>query len=62
MADTTIATDIHQALDVQLNFRTKITFYFVLGTNDLTNLGCLVIRPVFYFQVLVNTCFIQNFC
>ena len=62
MAHATIATDVHQTLDVQLNFRAEVTFHFVLSTNDLTNLGCLIIRPVFYFQVSVNTCFIQYFC
>ena len=59
---TTVATDIHQTFNIQLNLRAKITFYFVLCANDLTNLGSLIIRPVFYFQVSVNTCFIQNFC
>ena len=62
MANTTIATNIHQTLNVQLNLRAKITFHLILSTNDLTNLGSLIIRPVFYFQVSVNTCFIQNFC
>ena len=62
VTDTTVATNIHQTLDIQLNFRTKITFYFILSSNDLTNLTCLIISPVFYFQVSVNTCFVQNLC
>ena len=62
MTHTTVTTDIHQTLNVQLNLRTKVTFHFVLCANDLTNLGSLIIRPVFYFQVFVNTCFIQYFC
>ena len=62
MTNTTIATDIHQTFNIQLYLRAKITFYFILCANDLTNLGSLIISPVFYFQVLVNTCFIQNLC
>ncbi len=62
MTNTTVATDIHQTLNIQLNFRTEITFHFILSTNDFTNLCSLIIRPVFHFQVSVNTCFVQNLC
>ncbi len=62
MTYTTVATNIHQTFDIQLNFRTKVTFYFKFCTNDLTNLGSLIVRPVFHLQVLIYTSFIQNLC
>ena len=62
MTYTTVTTDIHQTLNVQLNFRAEVTFHLILSTNDLTNLGSLIIRPVLYLQVFINTCFVQNLC
>ena len=59
---STITTDIHQTLNVQLDFRTEITLHFVLSTNDLTNLGSLVIGPVFHFQASIYASLIQYFC
>ena len=59
MTHATIAANVHQALNVQLNLRTEISLYFILCTNNLTNLGSLIICPVFYFQVSVNTSLIQ---
>ena len=57
---TTVTTDIHQTFDVQLCFRTKITFYFVLCTDDLTDLSCLVIRPILYLDAWVYACLCQD--
>lgn len=54
MTHTAIATDVHQSLDVQLNFGAEVTLDLVFSTNDLTDLGCLVVVPVLYFQVSVN--------
>ena len=59
---TTIATDVHEALDVQLDFRAKVTFYLKLGTDDFTNLGCLVVSPVLHFDISVNAGLVQDFC
>ena len=60
MTDTTIATDIHQALDVELDFGTEVTFHLVLGADDFTNLTCLLVSPVLNFNVLVNSSLFQN--
>ena len=62
MTDATIATDIHQALDVHLNLRTEITFNFVLSTDNLTDSSSLIICPLAHLQVAVDTCFIQYLC
>ncbi|EJX04439.1 hypothetical protein EVA_07453 [gut metagenome] len=58
---TTIATDIHQTLDVQLNLRTKVTFNLEFSTNDLTDLSCLVVSPILHFDISVNASLIQDF-
>ena len=60
MTDATVATDVHQTLDVELYFCAEVTLDFVLGTDDLTDLTCLLVGPVFYFNVFVNTGFCQN--
>ncbi len=60
MTDATVATDIHESLDVQLYLRAQITFHFEFVTDDLTNAGSLVVAPVFHFDVLVHFCFLQD--
>ena len=60
MTDTTVTTDIHQTLDIQLNFRTQITFYLEVFTNYLTDFSGLFIIPIFNFDVLINTGLFQN--
>jgi len=62
MSDTTIATYIHKALDVHLDLRTEITFYFEFSADNFTDLGCLVIRPLVNLQVTANTCLVQYLC
>ena len=46
MTDATVAANIHQTLDVQLDLRTEITFYFVLSADNFADLGSLVITPL----------------
>ena len=62
MTNTTVATNIHQTFDVQLYFRTEVTFNLILSTNDLTDFSGLVIGPVFYMKVSVDAGFIQDLC
>ena len=38
MSQTTIATEILETLDVQLNFASQITFNLEVVLNDLTNI------------------------
>ena len=56
MTYTTVATDIHQSFDVELDYRAGFAFHFdtVIGdrTADRTH---LVVGPVLYFDVVVNT-------
>ena len=61
MTNTTIATNVHQTLDVHCNFRTEIAFDLILSTDYFTNLGSLVVRPFCYFLVTINSSLVQNF-
>ena len=62
MTDSTIATNIHQSLDIQLDLATEITFNFEFSADDFTDLGCLVISPLIDLQVTADTCLIQYLC
>jgi len=62
MTYSTIATDIHQALNVHLDLTAEITFNFEFSTDNFTDLGCLVVSPLADLQVAVNTGFIQYLC
>ena len=46
MTDTSVATDIHQTLDVHLNFTAKFTFGLVLVGNDVTDVVLFLVGPV----------------
>ena len=54
MTDTTVAADIHQSLDVELDFRTEITLNLEIALDHFTNGGCLIVSPVFHFNILVH--------
>ena len=60
VTDTPVATDVHQTLDVQLYFGTKVTLHLILGTDDFTYFCRLVVGPIFHFDVFVNAGFTQN--
>ncbi len=62
MTHTTIAANIHQTLDVQLDFGTKVTLHFELSADNFTDLGSLVVSPLVDLQVTANTGFIQYLC
>ncbi len=62
MAHSTIAADIHQTLNIQLNFRTEISLNFVLRTNHGTNITCLFVCPILHFNVFVNTGLSKDLC
>ena len=55
MTDTTIATNIHQSLDIQLDLATEITFYFEFSADDFTDFGCLVVTPLADLQVTADS-------
>jgi len=59
VADTPVATNVHQPLDVHLHLGAECTFEFVIG-NDLAQAGDLFVGPVFYLFVGINPGFGQN--
>lgn len=62
MTDSTITTNIHETLDVHLNLCTEITFNLKFSTDNLTDLGSLIVCPLAYLQVAADTGFIQYLC
>ena len=60
MTNATIATDIHQSLDVQRDFTAEVALNLVLGCYHLTDLTSLVVGPVTNLLVLVDTSLLQN--
>ena len=62
MTNSTIATNIHQSLDIQLDLRTEITFNFEFSADNFTDLSCLIVSPLVDFQVAAHACLIQYLC
>ena len=62
MTDATIATNIHQSLDIQLDLTAEITFYFEFSADNFTDFGGLIVTPLIDLQVTADTCLIQYLC
>lgn len=61
MTDAAVATDIHQALDIELNHRTALALDLDAHLGNLrTNGAYLLIGPVLYFDVVADTCAVKN--
>ena len=61
MTDAAIATDIHQALDVELNERTALALYLQTQVgNRRTNCTYLLIGPVLDLNLVADTCYVEN--
>ena len=60
VTDATIATDVHQSLDVHLDLAAQVTFHFVFVTDDFTHCGCLGIGPILDAGVLVDTSLLED--
>ena len=61
MTQATVAANVHQALDVELNFRAQCAFSFVLGSDDVTNLSGFRFAPVLHLFVDINASFGEDF-
>ena len=62
MTDTTIATNIHQSLDIQLDLTAEITFNLEFSADNFTDLSSLVVTPLVDLQVAAYACFVQYLC
>ena len=40
VTDASVATDVHKALDVELNLRTEVALYFIFSLDNFANGGC----------------------
>ena len=61
MTDATIATDIHQALDVELYQRTALALYFQTQvSNRRTNCTNLLIGPILDLDVVADASYVEN--
>jgi len=61
MAKTPVAADIHQALDVQLYFRTKLTLHLVLIFDELPDGFRLIVRPILWALIRIDVAARENF-
>lgn len=63
MADSTIAADLGQTLDIQSGLSSEVAFYQEVMVDAFTELGFFLIRKIFYSSVRVDTGFFENlFC
>ena len=60
MTDATIAADVHQTLDVHLNFTAEFTFSLILVRNDVTDGILLFVGPILNFLGRFNACLAQD--
>jgi hypothetical protein len=59
VTDAALATNVHQSLDVHLDFRAKLTFNADLR-DDFADLGDFVVGPILYTLVLGNRGLAEN--
>ena len=60
MTDSTVATDIHETLDVQLDGRTELAFNLVFCIDLSTDLGDLLVVPVSDFDCRIDAALLEN--
>jgi len=60
MAKTAVASNIKQSLDAHRNLTSKGSFYFEFCIDDVTNSSLLIIIPLVYFFVVIDSSFVQN--
>ena len=57
MADSAVASDFFQSLDVQLNLSSEITFYHLGRVDDFTDLLYFLTCQISYTGIRIHTCF-----
>ena len=62
MTYSTIATNIHQSLDIHLDLAAEITFNFEFSADYFTDFGCLIVRPLVNLEFTAYTCLVQYLC
>ncbi len=63
MANSAIATDLGQTLDIESGLSSEVAFHQEVMVNALTELGFFLIRKIFNSSVRIDTGFFENlFC
>ncbi len=60
VTNATVASNIHQSLDVKLDFAAEVSLYFVIAADYFADSCCLSVGPVFYFDVFVHSGFLKD--
>ena len=60
MADTAIATDVHQSLDVHLDGGTEFSLDLVFLIDEVTDQGNLLVIPVTDLDVVADTALVED--
>ena len=61
MADAPVATDVHQALDVELNGRAELAFHLVaLAGDHVTDRGDVLVAPILHLHVVADLSLLKN--
>ena len=60
MADTAIATDVHQSLDVHLDGGTELSLDLVFLVDEVTDQGNLLVIPVTDLDVVADTALVED--
>ena len=61
MSQATITTQIHQSLDVELNFASQITFNLHRLVDDCPDFADIAVREAVGPRVRINATLVQNF-
>ncbi len=61
MTDTSVTSDIHKTLDVQLSCGTELALNLILVCNRLSYCSNLVICPILHLDVAVDAVLIKDF-
>ena len=60
VTDATVATDVHEALDVKLDLAAEVTFHFVIAADYFADFSCLSVSPILNLDVNVDTGLLKN--
>jgi len=55
MSHTSVATDLNEPLDIELNFPLQVAFYLVLFLNNITKAAHLILGKLFHFSISAHS-------
>jgi hypothetical protein len=60
MADATVAADLNQAFDIQIDFATKIALDLILTVDQLAKAINLFLGQIFHSRIRINACSLKD--